>query len=97
MRLSFQHHSTQAIVRSKLEETLGRALNLGGGQISQVQYAWTSDKLNFSFAVMSKTIKGTADVTDSEIIVDAGMPLMFRPFEGKVKTRILSTLNEMFP
>ena len=96
MRLSFQHHSTQAIVRSKLEETLDRALNLGGGQISQVEYAWTSDILNFSFAIMSKTIKGTAGVTDTEIIVDAGMPLMFRPFEGKVKTRILSTLNEMF-
>jgi hypothetical protein len=97
MRLSFQHHSARAIVRSKLEEAIDKALNLGDGQIRQVQYAWTSDKLNFSFAVMSKTIKGTADVTDTEIIVDAGMPLMFRPFEGKVKTRILSTLNEMIP
>jgi len=54
-------------------------------------------QLDFSFAVMSKTIKGTADVTDTEIILDAGIPLMFRPVEGKVKSRILSALNEMFP
>ena len=97
MRLSFHHHSTRAIVRSKLQEAIGKALDLGGGQISQVQYAWAGDRLEFSFAVLSKTIKGIADVTDTEIIVDAGMPLMFRPFEGKVKTRILGTLDEMFP
>lgn len=97
MRVSFDHHSTREVVRGKLEEAIGKALDIGGGQITQVQYAWVGDKLDFSFAVMSKTIKGTADVTDTEIIVDAGIPLMFRPVEGKVKSRILSTLNEMFP
>lgn len=97
MRVSFDHHSTREIVRGKLEEAIGKALDIVGGQITQVRYAWMGDKLDFSFAVMSKTIKGTADVTDTEIIVDAGIPLMFRPVEGKVKSRILSTLNEMFP
>jgi hypothetical protein len=97
MRLSFEHHSTKELVRGRIEEAIGKALDIGGGQISQVQYTWTGDKLDFSFAVMGKTIKGTTDVTDTEIIVDAGMPLMFKPFESKVKSRILGTLTEMFP
>jgi hypothetical protein len=97
MRVSFEHHSTRETVKGKLEDAIGKALDIGGGQITQVQYAWANDKLDFSFAIMSKTIRGTANVTDTEIVVDAGIPLMFRPVEGKVKSRILGTLNEMFP
>jgi hypothetical protein len=97
MRVSFEHHSTPELIRDKLEEAIGKALDIGGSQITQLNYAWAGDKLGFSFAVMSKTIKGSADVTETEIIVDAGIPMMFRPFEGKVKSRILGALNEMFP
>ena len=97
MRVAFEHHSTREVVRGKLEEAIATALDIGGGQITQIQYAWAGDKLDFSFAIMSKPIKGTAEITNAEIIVDAGMPMMFKPFEGKVKSRILGTLDEMFP
>lgn len=97
MRLIFEHNSTREAVRGKLEEAIGKALEIGGGQISQLQYAWNGDKLGFSFVILSKTIKGTADVTVTEIIVDASMPFMFKPFEAKVTSRILGTLEEMFP
>ena len=97
MRLSFQHHSTQASVQSKIEEAVIKALELGNGQINQFECAWVNNKFEFSFTILSKTIKGTTDITDEEIIIDAGIPLMFRPFEEEVRTRILGTLNEMFP
>jgi hypothetical protein len=97
MRVSFKHHSNPEIVRGKLEEAIGKALDVGGGQITQLNYAWSGDSLEFSFAVISKTVKGSADVTETDIVVEAGVPMMFRPFEGKVKSRILGALNEMFP
>jgi hypothetical protein len=97
MRVSVEHHSIPELVRDKLEEAIGKALDIGGGQITQLNYAWAAGKLDFSFTVMGKAIKGSTYVTQTEIIVDAGMPMMFRPFEGKVKSRILGALSEMFP
>ncbi len=97
MRVTFEHHSEQEVARSKLEEAIGKIFDLGTGQISQVQYGWAGDTLDFSFAVMSKPVKGSADLTDTEIIVNIGIPIMFRPVEGKVKSRILAALNEIFP
>lgn len=97
MRLSFQHNSTQTSVRNKIEEAVGKAFDLGSAPFSQFEFTWVSNKLEFSFAVMGKTIKGIVDITETNIIIDIDLPLMFRFFEDKVKTRILGTLSEMFP
>ena len=96
MRVLLEHHSTPEIVQGKLEEAIAKALQIGGGQITQIEYVWAGGKLDFSFAIMSKFIKGTAEITDTQIIVNAGLPIMFKPFESKVKSRIIGTLNEMF-
>ena len=97
MKVSYGHHSTRDAVRAKLESAIEKALDLSGGQIQNIDYAWEGDRLNFSFVAVGKFIKGNAQVTDSEISIDIGLPFMFRPFEGKVKSRILQALDEMFP
>lgn len=97
MKLSYAHHSTRVAVRGKLDGALQKALDLGGGQIQHADYAWESDCLNFSFTAMGKTIEGNAQITDTEVQVDVGLPFMFRPFEGKVKSRMLQAFDELFP
>ena len=97
MKLSYAHHSTREAVRGKLEGAIQKALDLGSGQIQHADYAWEDDRLNFSIAAMGKTIKGNAQITDTEVQVDVGLPFMFRPFEGKVKSRMLQALDELFP
>ena len=96
MNLSYEHHSTKEAVRGKLESAIQKALDIGGGQVQSVNYAWSGDRMDFSFVAMGKTIKGKAQITDAEVQVEAGLPLMLRPFEGKVKSRILAALDEMF-
>ena len=97
MKLSYAHHSTSEAVRGKLEGAIRKALDLGSGQIQHADYAWEGDRLSFSFTAISKTIKGNAQITDTEVQVDVGLPFMFRPFEGKVKSRMLQAFDELFP
>jgi putative polyhydroxyalkanoate system protein len=96
LKISYEHHSTRDAVRAKLETAIEKALDLGGGRIESIDHAWEGDRLNFSFAAVGKTIKGNAQITDTEVVIDIGLPFMFRSFEGKVKSRILQALDEMF-
>jgi hypothetical protein len=96
MKVTYEHHSTREAVRDKLGNAIEKALDLGGGSIQSIDYGWEGDRLSFSFAAVGKTIKGNAQITDTEIVIDIGLPFMFRPFESKVKSRILGSLDGMF-
>ena len=54
------------------------------------------DTLRFSFRALGRSLSGSATVTDTEIVIDMGLPLAARPFEGRVKSRILDALTELF-
>jgi len=97
MKFYYAHRSARETVRGKLGGAIHEVLDLGGGQIQHADYTWEGDRLNFSFTAMGKTIKGNAQITDTEVQVDVGLPFMFRPFEGKVKSRMLQAFDELFP
>ena len=96
MRITYRHGTSKEAARAKLEMAIGKALEVGGSRIKDVTYGWKGDKLDFSFVAMAKSVRGTAEVSDTEIVVDASLPLMFRPFEGRAKSRILGELDAMF-
>ncbi|HVZ75769.1 MAG TPA: polyhydroxyalkanoic acid system family protein [Candidatus Paceibacterota bacterium] len=49
---------------------------------------WLGDTLNFDVDLQGKSISGTLEVTDSEYILDAKLPLLWRMFEGRIESEI---------
>jgi len=97
MRLTYEHRSTRAELREKIEAALAEALDPDSQYTRYAKgfnYTWTGDKANFSLSAMGSNITGSVEVTDSEVIVDVAIPLLFRAFESKVKSRILQMLGE---
>ena len=97
MRVSYEHHSTPAEVRSQIDAAIIHSLaptSPLARYIKDVKYEWTGDKVAFSLRAIGSAIRGSAEITDTEVIVDVGLPLMLRPFEEKAKSRILRLLGE---
>jgi hypothetical protein len=97
MRVNYQHHSTPAEVGSKIDAAITQALAPSSPfarYIKDAKYAWAGDKVDFTLRVIGYAIRGSAEITDTEVIIDVGLPLMLRPFERKAKSRILRLLGE---
>ena len=97
MRVTYEHHSTRAKVRSQIEAAIAKALDPSSSYAryaNDVNYEWNGDKVEFSLRAMGANIKGSVEITGTEVIVDVTLPLLLRPFEGKAKSRILSLLGE---
>ena len=95
MRVAFPHRTERAVVRARIDEAIPRALALGKGRVDDVAYGWEGDTLRFSFRALGRTVMGTASVTDAEVIVDVGLPLLLRPFEGRAKSRLVDELRSL--
>lgn len=49
---------------------------------------WDGNTLHFDLELQKKPVSGTLEVTDTEYILDAKLPLMWRVFEGKIEKEI---------
>jgi hypothetical protein len=95
VKVSYRHHSDRANVRERIEVAIPKALAVSAGRATDVRHEWEGDTLRFSFRALGRSMNGTAKVTDDVVVVEMGLPLMARPFEGKVKSRILEALEDM--
>ncbi len=95
MRLAFAHGSDKDRVRRLIADGIAKALDKHGARLSKADYAWSGDTMTFVVGAMGTTLRGTVEVTEEEVIVDVGIPLMLRPFEGQARTRIAGALEEL--
>ena len=93
MRVSYAHGGEASVVRQRLEELVPRLLASASSQASNVDYQWDGDVMRFSFWAMGRPLSGTAMVTDEAVVIDMGLPLLVRQFEGRIRTRIIETLD----
>jgi hypothetical protein len=56
---------------------------------------WAGDTLNFDINLQGKDIAGTLEVTDTEYVLDAKLPLLWRMFEGKIEREIEKQVSSM--
>ena len=97
MRVTYEHHSTRAEVRSKIEAGIAKALDPNSPYTryaKDVRYAWEGDTVGFSLRAMGANIKGSVEITDTEVIVEDTLPLLLRAFERRAESRILRLLGE---
>ena len=66
-----------------------------GDRLSKPSAVWSGDVLDFSFEARGFAIKGTLRVTDDEVILDARLPLLARPFEGTIRSAVERELDRI--
>jgi hypothetical protein len=49
---------------------------------------WKNNTLHFEVEIQGKDVTGTLAVTDTDYILDAKLPLLWRMFEGKIEKEI---------
>lgn len=101
MHIAVKHNTTQAQAIGKVGKAImdARRQPQFAEQVSDFESAWKGHVLEFSLKVQGNKISGTLDVTDSEFIFDAKLPLLWRMFEGRiekaVKEQIAATVGQM--
>lgn len=96
MRIAIPHHTTKPLARKRLEERIGELLSQFGGHAEEVHHEWVGDALRFRGKARGMSVEGRAEVTESELILEAKLPLLARPFEGRIRQAVEREADAMF-
>lgn len=96
MRIAVAHHTTKEHARKKVEERLTQLLSQFGGQAEEVSHEWDGDTLRFRGKARGLAVNGTAEVTDAEVVLEAKLPLIAKPFEGRIRESVQREADSMF-
>ncbi len=96
MRIAVPHNTTKENARRKVEERLGQLLSQFGGHAEDVSHQWDGDTLRFHGKARGLSLKGTAEVTEAAIVIDAKLPLIAMPFEGRIREAVQREADSMF-
>lgn len=97
MRIAIPHYTTRAKARQILEQKMSQVEQHYGHYASDVEHQWNGDVLSLSAKAKGFHIKGTVEVTDSEVILEGKLPLMAKMFEPRIKSTIQKEGEELFP
>jgi putative polyhydroxyalkanoate system protein len=96
MRVSVPHNTDRESARRIVDERLQKLLEQYSSYLNDVDQRWEGDRLVFSGSARGFKANGTVEITDSEMIIDGKLPLIARPFEGRIKSTIESEAAAMF-
>ena len=91
-----RHNTTQQQARVILDAELPGLLTRFGNDVSNVVTSWRDSAMQFSFRARGFSFRGTLEVTDAQFILDVGVPLLVRPFQGRVETAIHEWVDDVF-
>ena len=95
MHFKIPHKSTKFDAVKKVKQALEEARPHLKGQATIDEERWETDVLHFAASVQGKQITGTLEVTDTDFILDAKLPLMWRLFEGRIEKMIAEQVKQM--
>ena len=96
MRIAVPHNTTKENARRKVEQRLGQLLEQFGGHAEDVSHEWVGDTLQFKGRAKGFALKGSAEVTDADVIIDAKLPLLAMAFEGRIREAVQREADSMF-
>ena len=96
MRIAVPHNTTKENARKKVEERLGQLLSQFGGHADDVQHEWIGDTLRFKGKAKGLALSGSAEVTEAAIVIDAKLPFLAMPFEGRIREAVQREADSMF-
>ncbi len=95
MHFNFPHKTSPAAAKNKITSVLIEHAAEIAQHAKITKEEWEGDTLNFAVELQGKTITGVLQVTDTEYILDAQLPLLWRMFEGKIEKEVAKQLQAM--
>lgn len=95
MHFNFPHKTSAVAAKNRITSVLTehRAEITQHAKITKEE--WEGDTLAFVVELQGKNITGTLQITDTEYILDAQLPLLWRIFEGKIEKEVYKQLEQM--
>ncbi len=95
MHIQLPHNTTQRVAIDKVKVGLIQARPQMRDKVTIEKQEWAGNTLNFAFTAEGKKITGTLLVTNTDFVVDAKLPLLWRMFEGKIEKMIMEQAKGM--
>jgi hypothetical protein len=95
MRIAVSHHTTKEKARKQLDKKLTSLLNQFGSS-GDFEHSWSGDTLSFKGKARGFSLKGTVEVTDTEVIIEGKLPMLAIPFEPKIREAVKREADSMF-
>ncbi len=95
MHIAFPHKTSKQAAVAKVHEALEQHRTELAKHASLTKEEWVDDTLNFEVELQGKDVTGTLAVTDTEYILDAKLPLMWRMFEGRIEKEIGKQIQDL--
>ena len=96
MRIEFPHKTTRARARKIVEDRLKNLQKEHGHHADNVDHQWQGDTLHVAFKAKGMTVKGTLEITDTDVIIDGKVPLIAKPFESRIRSTVEREAEAMF-
>ena len=96
MKVSVPHGTTKALAIEKLRAVSPTLMARFGPEVSDLQQEWQEDSIIFSFKTQGFSVSGTIVVGADALELEAKLPLLARPFEGRIRDGVVQALSEIF-
>lgn len=96
MRIAVPHNTSKSEARQRVEQRLGQILGQFGNHADEFQHEWMGDMLRFRGKARGLTVEGTVEITDAAVIIDGKLPLLAKPFEGRIRQAIEQEAANIF-
>ena len=96
MRIAVPHNTTLDKARKVVEQRLKNLHAQYGHYADELDHSWQGDTLHVVFKAKGMTIKGTVEITDTDVILDGKVPLLAKPFESRIRSTVEREAESMF-
>lgn len=96
MHIAVPHNTTKDLARQRVEQKLGQLLGQFGQHAEDLHHEWTGDTLRFKGKARGLSVEGTVEVTDADVVIDGKLPLIAKPFEGRIRQAVEQEAERMF-
>jgi len=95
MHIEFSHGLSQSKARAKINQALNQSRAQIMTQAKILEERWAGDTLHFVVEIQGKKVTGSLDITESNYVLDATLPLMWRLFERKIENEIKKQMEHL--
>ena len=96
MRIAVPHNTTKARAKKIVEQRLKNLEREHGSKADDFDYEWHGHTLHLNAKAKGFSLKGTVEITDTDVIVDGKLPLLAKPFEKKIRHTVELEAEKMF-
>ena len=96
MRIAVEHNTTKDKAREIVERKINQLLASYGAHADQAEHEWRGDTLYFKGKARGFNVEGTVEITDAAVILDGKLPLLAKPFEGRIRQTVQAEAERMF-